>query len=253
MKKRIYLATIWIITIACITIGTLFHVFNFGQNSRWFNWMNSGNNITDSNYIENYDETIDTVIIDLKMADISIVKGSRLGINYTCSEKLVPSLNYGDGTLYLTQNNGTSISPFGKTKCDIVLTIPENMTIKNMEIALDMGDINLSNITADNFNIECNMGDIDISRCSLGTSDITNNMGDCDIENSTFQTLGVKIDMGDIDISGYDLSDYAIDASCSMGDIEVNGHEYGTTFKQDGTGTDALTIKNSMGDIELEY
>lgn len=165
----------------------------------------------------------------------------------------MPSLNYGDGTLYLTQNNGTSISPFGKTKCRYRPYNSENVTIKSMEISLDMGDINLSNITADTSNIECSMGDIDVSRCSLGTSDITNHMGDCDIENSTFQTLGVKIDMGDIDISGYDLSDLAIDCSCSMGDIEVNGHEYGTTFKQDGTGTATLTIKNSMGDIELEY
>lgn len=74
MKKRNLSCSIGIFTIACITIGTLYHVFNFGHNSPWFNWMNSGSNITDSNYIENYDETIDTVIIDLKMADISVVK-----------------------------------------------------------------------------------------------------------------------------------------------------------------------------------
>lgn len=253
MKKKIYLMVISVITIACVTVGILYHMLNFGRNSRWFSWMDfAGNTISDTKSMEISDKNIE-VIVDLKVATLNIRTGSQLCISYKCSEKLVPEVNYGDGALTLTQKD-TSTSLIGKSKCEITLTVPEDVTIKRLGLKVDLGDLNINNVNADITDITCAMGDIDIENCSLGATDITCNMGDCDMEYSDFTSLDVKMDMGDIEVKGSrSLDDYSIDASCSMGDIEVNGRDYRTSFRQEGNEETYIRINNSMGDIELEY
>lgn len=253
MKKKIYLMVISLITIVCVTVGIMHHMFHFGRNSRWFSWMDfGGDRVSDTRSIEISDKNI-KVIADLEVATLNIRTGSRFSISYECSEKLVPEVNYGDGVLTITQKNGKT-SLFGKSKCEITLTLPEDITINQLGLDLGIGDLNVHHVSADVSSITCNMGDIDIQNCALGAADITCNMGDCDMEYSSFTSLDVKMDMGDIEVKGsHSLDDYSIDVSCDMGDIEVNGREYRTGFRQEGNEETYIRIHNNMGDIELEY
>lgn len=253
MKKKIYLMVISVITIACVTVGIMYHMFNFGRNSRWFSWMDfTGDRISDTKNIEINDTNIE-VIVDLKVATLNIRTGQQFGVSYECSEKLVPEVNYGDGTLILTQKD-VSTALVGKSKCKITLTVPKDVTIKRLGLEVDLGDLNINSINAEITDITCAMGDIDIENCSLGAVNITCNMGDCDMEYSSFTSLDAKMDMGDIEVKGNrDLDDYSIDVSCSMGDIEVNGRDYRTSFRQEGNEETYIRINNSMGDIDLEY
>ena len=96
------------------------------------------------------------------------------------------------------------------------------------------------------------MGDINGTDLKTEGLHVENDMGDVELEGIFLKTTYIDNDMGDVDIRIFDdIRNYSYDAHCSMGNVKVNGEKDQTTRASHTE--HEITVRNSMGDISLEF
>lgn len=265
MKKNVYLTVLTIVTVICVVIGLCYHTINFGVsfmdglNIPFFSLSRnttSGNGSKSSEMLKDPEDIMldefNTIKVDADVMDLNIEYGSNFSLSYYCNEKLIPDYKVKDGVLTVTQNSDLTSLWGGNKKCSVTITVPEELEF--VDIASDVGDIDLKNLSIKTLTLTADVGDIDIIRCTLGQVTLTADLGDIDVENSSFIELKATNDVGDTDIeSSISLSDYEIDLKTDIGEVEVNDRNSHRSFQQPGTGNGKLTVSNSTGDIEVSY
>ena len=135
---------------------------------------------------------------------------------------------------------------------DITITVPRGFDFENLEIHNAMGDMELHDIRAKTMYLKANMGDINGTDLKTEGLHVENDMGDVELEGIFLKTTYIDNDMGDVDIRIFDdIRNYSYDAHCSMGNVKVNGEKDQTT--RTSHTEHEITVRNSMGDISLEF
>ena len=250
MKKTTYLVIISIITIICVIAGSIIHFgeMSLGWGFPWgFPWGASGDDKTLEKTVT-LDEFSD-MEIDLRAMDLTIERGDSYELSYQCNKEIyVPTSGIVDRVLVVKQRHDRIGFNIGKAKCKMVLTVPEQAVINNIQISNDTGDVKLNNIEGDmltldidtgdlkiegsTFNktdIDNDVGDIKLTACSLGDCNIENNTGDIKLSDCSFGRpdgdVHIKNDTGDVVVEGCeDLYLYETDFSTDIGGITVNGN-----------------------------
>ena len=280
MKKTAYLTTLAIITVACIILGSVYHIggwVGFGIGT-FFDFISFDDDYKDSGsrwnrvtYSENID-TFDKIEIDTSVMDITIKEGDNCHLEYDCVEYMEPDFSVKNDVFKLKQ---PSKPHWGRNnKCKMTLTIPSGTGLSITDIVSDVGDININNTESRNISIESDVGDINIESCtfetseiegdvgnidikksSLGKSDIETNTGEITIKDCEFKDIEVYNDIGNVDLNtSYHISNYDIELTTDLGSINFNGSKQKRHFYQAASGsseTYRISIETDIGSISV--
>lgn len=308
MKKAIYLVSISVITIINVIIGTIYHTsgvefgYGFPWGFPWGMWSEDDDVIMDKDYvnvegakvtsIKNDDGriTADTVALDafdsvemnLRVMDVTVVAGDEAGIRYECSKaKYAPNIIVADGVLVVKQRNDKLGWGSNIKNCKLTLTVPEGTEYKEFAISTDVGDVKLESISGEKLILDADTGDIKVTDCSferteisddtgdikllsckLGASEISGNTGDillsdCDFGNH-LENMNISTDTGDVTVEGCpDLDMFETDFSTDIGEVKVNGEKYKKHYSEDAVlsssteNNSRFTISTDTGDITV--
>lgn len=251
MKKSIYLTIIWIITIFCIMGGTCYHIMGWGES--FFNHFN----LSDSKKLSGQEtlDTFDSISFDIDLSEVYIVSGSEYQLSYSCTNNQLVKYKVVDGTLTVTESSNNSHYPRrnGNDNCSITITVPRDAALSSVTGECRLGDVELSGLTAEAIDISCNLGEASITDVTASSIDCSCDLGNCEIDNCSFDNLTVHNSLGNVEVQSRELlSNYTLDLSVSMGEIEINDTSYFSRFQQDGDKDKCIKITCDMGSIELE-
>ena len=136
---------------------------------------------------------------------------------------------------------------------EMVITIPPGVGLDTLRIAMESGDLCLSDITANSVTIQSGGGNLTLRDVSLGTVDIYTEDGAVSMEESTFGSLNIGMGEGEVSVCSDDgLSGCRIELKTGNGEITYNGEAAGAQFLQPGNGKRFLTVQIGSGDIRID-
>ena len=268
MKKTTYLIVISVITIVCVIAGSIYHIGGFSIPGVFH--IGSGESDTKVTSIELDDGSVsaDTVNLDkfsnidmeLQIMDVTIQRGDFLGISYECSKKeYVPQINVKDDMLTVKQKIKKKINVGNVKKCKMILTVPDDITLDNIEISTDVGDIKIDNVNGDAFTLESDVGDVKLTGITGEKLSINTDVGDVKFAECSFANSEISTDTGDVKVEGIDdLNKYTVDFSTDIGDVKVNGKNQKKHYWQEASSGDDseenrnFTISTNIGDIVVD-
>lgn len=259
-KKTLYLSIISIITVICIVIGLLIHVIapTVGWLSDKSDGLNDSGSFLSGSTVSEELDAFSSIDFDVKVSDITISYGDTYAISYKTNKKvLVPQYEIKDDTLYIKQASDKPLRGLSNNgNCSLQIMVPKDTSLTLVKGSSDVGDFTMEKLGAKTMDVYVNVGDIDISDNTFDEITLGSDVGDIDLDNVAFTSADLTSDVGDIDIvSAVTLEHYAMDLSCSLGDIDVNSDSYRTKYQQQ-TGAKSLktlTVSTDTGDISIEY
>lgn len=245
MKKSIYLLAITVVTVICVVWGTAMHtgghyyeIFQFGVEAE--------------EYTNSYElEAFDTIVVDVDVMELEIKQGTEFGLQYNCTEDLIPEYSVVDGKLTINQRQKKNYL-FGTHRCFVAVIIPSGTSLKSIDINSDVGDVTLNRITADICNGEISVGDFTVENGDIREMVWSSDTGDIKVLDSTFTNLYLTSNVGDVKIeSRQKLTDYNFDLKTDVGEVKLNGEEYGRKCIVHGE-SGSITVRADVGDVKVE-
>ena len=233
MMKKVYLAFLSLAVVVSMIVGLVIHTgdrnwFKFG-----FNFISSDD---EKNKVEKALDDVGNqvkITIDCECSDVTIKKGDKFHVKYNDYKNLVTNVSAGEDYIEIKQTSKHSIN-LKEYDSDIVLTVPKDVEITELNIDNNLGCITLDNLNIVTGQIDADLGDVDLKKVVFKDMDITANLGDIEVD------------------SGNNLDDYSISASISLGSCNINGMKGSSDYEKVGKeGT--LTIDADLGDIDVEW
>ena len=219
MKKKIYLTGLGMITVLCVVIGTAYHM--------------SGMNTKEIRKKEEALEAFENLIIESDIMNISIVTGNAYTVTYTGAAKYQPVYEVKDGTLTITQKNGKKWFQNNGGEMNMVITIPQDTTLRNLDVESDIGMIKMENTQMERGHIESDMGEVILRK-------------------NCFTDLEVESDIGNVVVDcEEDLNAYSLKLRSDIGEITMNHEAKTKSFYQEGNSKKNLTITTDIGNIDI--
>ena len=135
---------------------------------------------------------------------------------------------------------------------EIVITIPSGVGLGTLRIAMEKGDLIMTDITANAVTIQSGGGNLVMKDVSLGTVDIYSDAGSVSLSECAFNSLNVGMAEGEVSVSSEDsLVRCRMEIKTDDGEITFNGAAEGNRYMQPGNGKRFLTIQVGSGDIDI--
>ncbi len=209
------------------------------------------------------------VDIETKVGDINILIGDEFAIEYSVYGEL--DYNISDGELCITESDNNRINiglSFINNDSYINIYIPADVTLDEMKITSDVGDVEceglavsnadissdvggvvLSDMTVDNLVVELATGDFTFTGDINQTASITSDVGGVELTGNLLADIDVKSDVGDVKVTTYYNSKvYDYDISSDVGETTVDedgGKECDDSYN--------ITIQCDVGDAKLTF
>ena len=136
---------------------------------------------------------------------------------------------------------------------EIVITIPAGIGLDTLRVAMESGDLFLTDITANSVTIQSGGGNLILRDVSLGTVDIYTEAGEVSMADGSFGTLNIGMGEGEVTVSANDeLSECRMELKTGDGEITYNGSSEGDQYMQPGNGKRSLTVQVVSGDIRVD-
>lgn len=198
------------------------------------------------------EEEYDSIKIDVPVADIIIEMGDSNSIQTETHEGQQLDCEVKNRTLYIT---GKLFRDQAKIKSGFVLVnLPKERDLKNVEVEVNMGNITLSCITARTMDLSSDMGNVTLSGCTaLEKADCSSDMGDIAVDGSYPCTLKLESDMGNISAAITGASaDYGMSLSADMGAVTLNGETVNNSYTAPRSRY-SLTAQADMGNVTVDF
>lgn len=227
MNKRIYLIIIYIISALCIIAGILGNIFNAAPFNR-LTASSSGNNC------DFYEElkAFSNITIDGTVAHINIVKDDTYSFKYEGGERFKATAVVNGSTLNVTQSTEHFLGNIKNADCTITIGIPENVSISDLHLSSNVGNVKIDSI------------DIGYLTASL-------NMGNCKFDNCTYKSAIINVDMGNLTIRMPENKDCGYDLSVDMGNITLYNNKCSNTYTNNLSSSTLLKATVNMGNISI--
>lgn len=247
MNKNIYLTILTIITVACIIIGSIFHLGLFHISDLGNKKIIGSGKSNDTIAVG----TFNNISVDCEVMDLTMEEGAAYEVSYNCSEKMIPTVSVDGDTLVIKQKNNNK-GLFNKGyKCSLSITVPKTTALKDVTVEQSVGDIKLNNISADDFNLSLNVGDIKLTGASAKTVKAESNTGDVKFDDCKLDEINVESNVGDVVFDdSCKLTDYSMTLSTDIGEVKVFGNDHGKSFSQNGS-AGQLKVETNIGDVKL--
>lgn len=189
---------------------------------------------------ESYGQGITAIDLNIGLGDINIIIGEEFSVNavemssnFKCYEKngklvIEDKWKYQDNW-----NNGNDYNSV------IDITVPEGVTLKELDLNTGLGDIMVYEISVKDLEIDTSLGDIHVEQVTFDDADVYSSLGDVYIMLNGSQT------------------DYNYDLATSLGVVYVNGEGYENltsgSYKKNNKTKKDLEVESSLGDIIVEF
>ena len=181
--------------------------------------------------------------LDLDAGGCSIQVLLSEDANYYVAAKSIEKLQaYVSGeTLYVKSTRSGKLSGGEIKNAVILLYVPEETYLKEADIQVGAGLLELEELNAKKLHIELGAGEIVYHNCVGDELEINVGAGDLNIENMSVSGLECKAGMGNITLAGELTGNAKVE--CSMGNITMNlaGEEADFNYK----------LESSLGNIRL--
>ncbi len=201
-------------------------------------------------YVESENANIQTINIDYDVADVKVVFGDELKIDYPKrykkNGKLLSDVTIKEdketGALTIKERLRFTFNAFNFNNATLTLTLPQDRLF-SLHIETNTGDVFLSDGgNYQSLKIETDTGDISIpkSDCALGL-DVETDTGDVKISEFAGKNLTVETDTGDVFLNNCTVLE-KISLETDTGDIKTGGTVKTTDF----------SIEVNTGDIRIK-
>ena len=248
--KKVYIATLSVVTVLCIIVGTLAHV------GGWFSIFPFGGDSSGSlDYAEDQPE-FKSLKLEADVMSVTIRRGDKYHISYKASEKMAPKIKLKGDTLVVTQSSrGFNFFFDGNKKCELTLTIPEGVQLADADFDLDVGSLKMADLSVDHMKITTDVGNMEMNSCTGNRLEVESDVGNIDIRSSEFADTEIDTDVGNVYFAATgDLSRYALALATDIGKVTVDGNSYKRHFSQTASSTSdghRLTVETDTGSIEI--
>lgn len=134
----------------------------------------------------------------------------------------------------------------------IVITIPSGIGLDTLRIAMEKGDLIMTDITANSVTIQSGGGSLIMKDVSLGSVDIYAESGKLSMTESAFKSLNIGMAQGDVAITSKEsLVRCRMELGTGDGEIRYNGSSKGGQYMQPGNDKKFLKIQVGSGDISI--
>ena len=248
MKKTIFLVVLCVITVFCIVFGTARHMHGNFKLSNIPSIHFGDDDYEDDEYADDkHDASEKKGVISEVLADFSSIRihsavmevkiedGEQFKIegNYT-RDWLKPNYSVKNGQLEITQHKKKNGFTGGNNNCRIVITMPSNTKLSDVDIDSNVGDIRLRKFAADNIDIDVNVGEVSVRDVAFNKIEVNTNVGE------------VTVDPDD------KLDDYDISLSADVGEVRVDGRGFKRSYNQRGKGNKKIKIDTNVGEINVK-
>ena len=136
---------------------------------------------------------------------------------------------------------------------EIVITIPAGAGLDTLRVAMENGDLVLTDITAASATIQTGGGNLILRDVSLGSVDIYTEAGVVSMADSSFGSLNIGMGEGEVSVSSDDgLGECRMELWTGDGTVTLNGSPEGDQYTQSGNGKRSLTVQVMSGDIRID-
>lgn len=226
-------------------------------------------------------EAIDKLELDIgaSLLEVKYEDGDQYQVQVRQSKRGYISCEEDEGTLNIESGIESSTFNLGGEKGNkIILTIPKDAKLREIELTLGAGSCTGDRLCADTIFIEVGAGNLEVDKLKAEkTMELTVGAGNIEVDKIEAGQLEVECEVGrcyakkvttkaDIDLScdaGYVYmglqaaeESYNYDLSCSIGSLKIAGQQYnGVDFSKDTDhGADKeLTAECNVGAIEIEF
>lgn len=134
----------------------------------------------------------------------------------------------------------------------IVITIPSGIGLDTLRIAMEKGDLIMTDITANSVTIQSGGGSLIMKDVSLGSVDIYAESGKLSMTESAFKSLNIGMAQGDVAITSKEsLVRCRMELGTGDGEVRYNGSSKGGQYMQPGNDKKFLKIQVGSGDISI--
>ena len=149
--------------------------------------------------------------------------------------------------------SSTDTSETNGAEPEIVITIPSGIGLDTLRVAMENGNLIITDITANSVTIQSGGGKLVMKDVSLGTVDIYTDSGSVSVSECNFNSLNIGMAEGRVEInSDESLSRCRMEIKTGDGEISYNGTSEGDQYMQPGNGKRFLTIQMGSGDISIK-
>lgn len=149
--------------------------------------------------------------------------------------------------------SSTETSEANGTEPEIVITIPSGIGLDTLRVAMENGNLIITDITANSVTIQSGGGKLVMKDVSLGTVDIYTDSGSVSVSECNFNSLNIGMAEGRVEInSDESLARCRMEIKTGDGEISYNGTSEGDQYMQPGNGKRFLTIQMGSGDISIK-
>ena len=149
--------------------------------------------------------------------------------------------------------SSTETSEANGAEPEIVITIPSGIGLDTLRVAMENGNLIITDITANSVTIQSGGGKLVMKDVSLGTVDIYTDSGSVSVSECNFNSLNIGMAEGRVEInSDESLARCRMEIKTGDGEINYNGTSEGDQYMQPGNGKRFLTIQMGSGDISIK-
>ena len=149
--------------------------------------------------------------------------------------------------------SSTETSEANGAEPEIVITIPSGIGLDTLRVAMENGNLIITDITANSVTIQSGGGSLVMKDVSLGTVDIYTDSGSVSVSECNFNSLNIGMAEGRVEInSDESLARCRMEIKTGDGEINYNGTSEGDQYMQPGNGKRFLTIQMGSGDISIK-
>lgn len=176
--------------------------------------------------------------IDADVLDVQIVEGDQFSIDINYDKSNDVRYQVRNDELFIVQEQGDFwfqiLNSKGKSK--IIIYLPKQTQLQNVDVSVDVGNIEISNATITHHTeVDTNVGNITIDGMLEGNTKIETNVGNVSIASSKKEI------------------EYAFDIESTIGSIQINGRPF-THQKQifmNPLAINRIEITTKVGDIQI--
>ena len=133
----------------------------------------------------------------------------------------------------------------------IIVYIPDNTTLRKVDLELGAGNVGIDNLKAETANIECGAGQVTIRNTELANADIDAGVGKLEFSGTLKGKTEVNCGIGEVAIDLQGGSEiYTLDVEKGIGDISVN-EESVSSKTVIGNGENKVSIEGGIGKISI--
>ncbi len=209
--KTLYLTLLSIVTILAVLFGLFVHVFR--------GYFYEGEK-SESIVVK---ESFSNVDIDLDLTDFRIEYGDHYGVAYEYPRDMEPKVYVKGDTLYVEQQGNYKLHGIRRKTFKLTLILPAGVSLNNVDIDVDMGNIEFGKLDCKNLYVEADMGNIELDKIHCESFTAKADMGNIEVDGD-FDRVTAKCSMGNIEVtSPRSIDEIELDLDVDMGQKTFNG------------------------------